>query len=78
MSKDGQHFTNRKAYMPFHSQFDPCKPIGAKFYSTPPHLYMGFQPPNLQQYSRHEALKKGTLWPVFWDFYDNPYDREGR
>ena len=66
-------FTHMKSYTPFHSPFDPCKPIGKKFYSTPPQLYLGFQPPNLEQFPYKEALKRGTLWPVFYDFYENPY-----
>lgn len=71
-------YTSMKSYQPFHSKYDPCKPIGMKYYSTPPNLYLGFQPPNLKQYSPKEALKKGTLWPVFWDYYENPYENKGR
>lgn len=71
-------FTKMKTYRPFHSRFDPCKPIGVKFYSTPPNLYIGFQPPNLQQFPPKTALYKGTLWPLFYDFYDNPYEMKGR
>jgi len=48
-----------------------------KYYSTPPHLYMGFQPPNLQQYPPRVALKKGTLWPALYDDYVNPYEAKG-
>lgn len=66
-------FTRVKSYQPFHSRFDPCPPIGLKYYSTPPHLYMGFQPPNLPQFSPQEALRKGTLWPALYDPYKNPY-----
>ncbi|AKO92455.1 spore coat associated protein CotJA [Priestia filamentosa] len=66
-------FTTLKSYRPFHSMYDPCRPIGTKYYSTPPQLYMGFQPPNMQQFPPKEALKKGTLWPAFWDYYENPY-----
>lgn len=69
-----QVFTQMKTYQPYHSPHDPCRPIGVKFYSTPPNLYVGFQPPNLQQYSPKEALKKGTLWPIFYDYYENPYE----
>ncbi len=43
----------------------------------PPNLYLGFQPPNLPQFSPKEALQKGTLWPVFYDYYENPY-KKGR
>ncbi|MEY8350102.1 spore coat associated protein CotJA [Bacillus cereus] len=66
-----------KSYTPYHSPKDPCPPIGKRFYSTPPHLYMGFQPPNLPQFPPSEALRKGTLWPAFYDFYENPY-KKGR
>lgn len=67
-------FTRMKSFQPFHSQFDPCRPIGVKYYSTPPQLYLGFQPPNMPQFSPKEALFRGTLWPVFYDFYENPYE----
>ncbi|HWO97916.1 MAG TPA: spore coat associated protein CotJA [Bacillus sp. (in: firmicutes)] len=62
-----------KSYKPYHSPNDPCSPLEEKVYVTPPHLYTGFQPEGLDQYSPGEALKKGTLWPHFYDFYDNPY-----
>lgn len=71
-----ENFTRRKTYRPYHSRFDPCPPIGIKYYSTPPQLYIGFQPPNLPQFSPKEALKKGTLWPAFWDPYENPYEEK--
>ncbi|MBW8349110.1 spore coat associated protein CotJA [Bacillus sp. IITD106] len=64
-----------KSYMPYISPFDPCPPITVKTYSTPPNLYMGFQPPNLPQFSPKEALKKGTLWRAFYDPYYSPYER---
>ncbi|CAM4035715.1 spore coat associated protein CotJA [Bacillus cereus] len=66
-----------KSYIPYHGPNDPCPPIGKKYYSTPPHLFMGFQPPNLPQFPPKEALRKGTLWPAFYDFYENPY-KKGR
>ncbi|WP_044641997.1 spore coat associated protein CotJA [Risungbinella massiliensis] len=71
-------FTCTKTYRPFHSRYDPCKPIGKKYYSTPPNLYIGFQPPNLPQFSPQEALMKGTLWPAFCDYYENPYKEKER
>lgn len=64
-------FTLRKRYTPYASPHDPCTPILAKTYVTHPALYIGFQPPYLPQYAPHEALKKGTLWPLFYDPY--PY-----
>ena len=66
-----------KSYIPYHGSNDPCPPIGKKYYSTPPHLFMGFQPPNLPQFPPNEALRKGTLWPAFYDFYENPH-KKGR
>lgn len=63
--KHQKSFTTVKSYRPFHSRYDPCKPIGVKYYSTPPNLFLGFQPPNLQQFSAKEALKKG----LFGDFF---------
>ncbi|WP_273850076.1 spore coat associated protein CotJA [Guptibacillus spartinae] len=68
--------TNRKFYEPYVSPFDPCPPIRVKSYSTPPNLYMGFQPPGLEQYSAREALQKGTLWKAFYDPYPYPSKRE--
>jgi spore coat protein JA len=71
-------FTNVKAYQPFHSPFDPCPPIGLKYYITPPSLYMGFQPYNLPQFQPREALYHGTLWPALYSPYENPYERGGQ
>ncbi|RFU65355.1 spore coat associated protein CotJA [Peribacillus glennii] len=67
------HFTPVKSYRPFHGPFDPCPPIGKKYYRTPPNLYMNFQPPNLEQFPPHEALMRGTLWKALYDYYENPY-----
>ncbi|MCU9613733.1 spore coat associated protein CotJA [Caldibacillus lycopersici] len=67
--------TPHKVYYPFISPFDPCKPIVAKTYSTPPHLYMQMQPPNLAQFTPHEALRAGTLWKVLYDPYFGPYEK---
>ncbi len=71
-------YSKVKTYVPYHSPFDPCPPIGKKYFCTPPNLYVGYQPPNLEQYHPFEALKKGTLWPVFYDEYQNPYKRGGK
>lgn len=68
-------YTRNKAFYPYVSPFDPCKPIRVKTYSTPPHLYMGFQPPNLPQFSPMEALRAGTLWKAFYDPYFNPHEK---
>ncbi|MEH7380821.1 spore coat associated protein CotJA [Bacillus sp. JJ1533] len=67
-------FTTRKAYYPYVSPFDPCKPITRKTYVTPPNLYITFQPANLPQFSPKEALFAGTLWKVFYDPYYSPYE----
>ncbi|KIL44591.1 cotJA [Jeotgalibacillus soli] len=77
MQNQPKTFSNIKSYTPFHSTLDPCPPIGQKYYRTPPNLYLGVQPSNLQQFTPLEALKKGTLWPVFYDFYENPYKKRG-
>ncbi|WP_066366536.1 spore coat associated protein CotJA [Neobacillus fumarioli] len=69
-------YTHLKFYHPFVSSFDPCKPILEKKYSTPPHLYIGFQPPNLPQFSPFEALKAGTLWKDFYDPWFNTYEKQ--
>lgn len=64
-------FTLYKYWHPYISPFDPCKPIKVKRYSTPPNLYIGFQPPNLPQFTPMEALRAGTLWKAFYDPYYN-------
>lgn len=68
-------FTVRKNYYPYSSPFDPCPPIKVKTFSTPPNLYIGFQPPNLPQFLPHEALRAGTLWKPFYDPWFSPYER---
>lgn len=61
---------HQRDYYPYISPFDPCKPIEKKTYSTPPHLFHGFQEENSPQYkSAAEALKRGTLWPSLYDPY---------
>ncbi|NHM29093.1 spore coat associated protein CotJA [Neobacillus terrae] len=65
---------HHKAYNPYISPFDPCPPIQTKTYSTPPHLYMGFQPLNLEQFTPAEALRAGTLWKPFFDPYFSPHE----
>lgn len=67
--------TPKKTYYPYVSPFDPCKPIKVKTYSTPPNLYMGFQPPNLPQFTPMEALRVGTLWKAFYDPYYSPLEK---
>lgn len=66
--------TYRKNYHPYVSPFDPCRPLTVKTYVTPPNLYIEFQPPNLPQFPPREALRKGTLWRIFYDPYYSPYE----
>lgn len=63
--------TNYKAWYPYAGPFDPCPPIKRKTFSTPPNLYVGFQPNNFPQFSPMEALRAGTLWKPFFDPYFN-------
>jgi spore coat protein JA len=70
-------YTHNKTFHPYASPFDPCKPLLEKTYSTPPHLYIGFQPPNLPQFTPFDALKAGTLWKDFYDPYYNPFEKAG-
>ncbi|WP_251555249.1 spore coat associated protein CotJA [Neobacillus muris] len=70
--------TNFKTYRPYVSPFDPCKPILEKAYSTPPNLYMGFQPPNLPQFTPMEALRAGTLWKPLFDTWYGPLEPGGK
>ena len=64
-----EYATPFKTYQPYHSPFDPCPAVGEKVYSTPPHLYVGFQPAGLEQFGYRDALKRGTLWKAFYDPY---------
>ncbi|KGR76675.1 spore coat associated protein CotJA [Ureibacillus sinduriensis] len=66
-------FSQYKYWKPFVGPFDPCKPIRVKSYNTPPQLYMNFQPPGLQQFTPHEALMSGTLWPQLYSPYPDPH-----
>lgn len=65
-------FSQYKYWRPYVSPFDPCKPIEVKSFSTPPQLYIGFQPQGLPQFSAQEALRAGTLWPLLVSPYPNP------
>lgn len=67
---------NLKSYESIKGRFDPCPPI-PKYYSTPPHIYIGVQKDGLEQFTPTEALRKGTLWPVFYEFYTSPYKGGG-
>lgn len=58
-----------KAWYPYHSPLDPCPPIMVKTYSTPPNLYIQFQPMHLPQFPPMEALMRGTLWPALFSPY---------
>lgn len=71
-------FTTRKTWFPYASPFDPCPPIPCKEYVTAPNLYIGFQPPGLQQFTPQEALRAGTLWCVFYDPYFNSHEMKMR
>jgi spore coat protein JA len=66
----------RRTYRPYSSPFDPCRPIIEKSYSTPPNLFLGYQPPNLEQFQPLEALRAGTLWKVLYDPYFSPYEKK--
>ncbi|WNQ12834.1 spore coat associated protein CotJA [Paenibacillus aurantius] len=67
--------TDRKTFKPFLSKQDPCPPLKEKVYETPPNLYLGFQPPGLEQYKPEDALDKGTLWPALFGPYSNPFTK---
>lgn len=70
-----EKFTPRKYWYPYISPFDPCPPIRVKSYSTPPNLYIVFQPEGLAQFKPREALFAGTLWPIFYDPYEGRRDQ---
>ncbi|KAA8999694.1 spore coat associated protein CotJA [Paenibacillus spiritus] len=59
-----------RSYVPFRGPFDPCPPLPCKTYVIPPNQYLGFQPPDLPQFSLPEALRAGTLWPALFSPYE--------
>lgn len=59
-----------KSWQPFAGLFDPCPPMKVKYYSTPPQLYLGVQPPGLPQFGPYEALQRGTLWAALYSPYE--------
>lgn len=65
-------FTQFKYWEPFISPYDPCRPIRVKSYSTPPQLYINFQPPELKQFEPKAALFHGTLWPSLYSPWPDP------
>ncbi|PPA70791.1 spore coat associated protein CotJA [Jeotgalibacillus proteolyticus] len=65
----------RRSFTPFRGLYDPCPPLLKKTYVVPPNLFIGFQPPDFPQFSAIDALKTGTLWTPFYDYYDNPYKK---
>ncbi|MBY9080380.1 spore coat associated protein CotJA [Paenibacillus sp. HN-1] len=68
--------SQERVYPVFAGPFDPCPPIHCKTYVVPPQLFLGFQPPNLPQFSLPEALRVGTLWPALSSTYC-PQERGG-
>ncbi|MBT2214291.1 spore coat associated protein CotJA [Virgibacillus dakarensis] len=69
-------FTQFKYWKPYISPLDPCPPMRVKSYSTPPQLYITFQPKGLDQYNTaREALYCGTLWPTLFSPYPDPHKR---
>ncbi|WP_099158386.1 MULTISPECIES: spore coat associated protein CotJA [Virgibacillus] len=68
-------FTQFKYWEPYISPFDPCPPMRIKSYSTPPQLYIPFQPKGLPQFKPMEALYRGTLWPALFSPYPDPKKR---
>jgi spore coat protein JA len=67
-----------RTYAPYVSPFDPCPPQRVKWYVVPPNLFMGFQPPNLPQFSPMEALQTGVLWPALYSTYEGRGDGKKR
>jgi spore coat protein JA len=58
-----------KVYETYVGPCDPCPPVRFKTYSTPPNLYISYQPMSMQQFNPYEALKLGALWPAFYSPY---------
>ncbi|MFD1677436.1 spore coat associated protein CotJA [Alicyclobacillus fodiniaquatilis] len=65
-----------REYRPYHSPFDPCSPR-LKRYVVAPNLFIEFQAEGLKQFSPHEALRRGTLWPDLYSPYPHG-EREAR
>ncbi|MFD1773190.1 spore coat associated protein CotJA [Paenibacillus rhizophilus] len=68
--------SQERVYSVYVGPFDPCPPVPCKTYVVPPHLFLGFQPPNLPQFNLTEALRIGTLWPALYSTY-TPHIRGG-
>ncbi|MBA4492930.1 spore coat associated protein CotJA [Paenactinomyces guangxiensis] len=64
-----------RVWHPYVSPNDPCPPQRTKTYIVPPSEYLGFQPPNLPQFSPSEALRRGTLWPILYSPYKGKGER---
>ncbi|HEX7056567.1 MAG TPA: spore coat associated protein CotJA [Bacilli bacterium] len=64
-----QPFSQERVYYPFIGPFDPCPPIREKSYVVPPNQFVVYQPAGLPQFSPAEALRSGTLWPLFFSPY---------
>jgi spore coat protein JA len=62
-------FDQTRTYLPLVGAYDPCRPMLVKTYVTPPQLYVGYQPFCLPQFTPAEALRAGTLWPIFYSPY---------
>lgn len=60
-------------YVPFIGPCDPCPPMKLKTYVVPPNQFINYQPQGLPQYSIHEALRRGTLWPALYSSYQSRY-----
>lgn len=59
-----------RTYKRYVSPLDPCPPKLVGTYVVPPNQFLGFQPPNLPQFSPQEALRYGTLWPALYSPYE--------
>ncbi|MCS1350193.1 spore coat associated protein CotJA [Mechercharimyces sp. CAU 1602] len=66
-----------RCWTPYVSPYQCCPPIRIKEYVCPPNLFLGYQPPNLPQYPPEEALRVGTLWPIFYSPYPRCARKEG-
>lgn len=62
-------FAQERVYHPFIGPCDPCEPRREKTFVIPANQFIPFQPMNLPQFPPHEALCKGTLWPLLYSPY---------
>jgi glutamate decarboxylase len=65
---------NDKIYQPHSSPFNNWPQTKSQTFSMPPHLFIGYPPPNYSQYAPEAAISPGTFWKPASYPYANPYE----